>query len=137
LRVIHTPLAFHAIAENYLAFPVLQEWVVLRFNEFDIELVVVRRKVTQGFFTYVSSHSIFVIDMDEYAGFGLPAFRYRFTHELPPENSDNCQSIQRRRIGQVNGSLNAPHRSFDRFHYGILADGAWQGDPMSEAAGTA
>jgi len=85
LQIVHAPPALYSIAKIRLAFPGPQEGVILRFDEFDIELVVVPGKVAQGFFTYVSGESLFVIDMDEYTGPGLRALLYFLTHELAPE----------------------------------------------------
>jgi hypothetical protein len=85
LQVIHAPLALHAIAKKHLTFPGQQEGVILGFDEFDIELVVVPGKVAQGSLTYVGTKNLLVIDMDEYAGFGSPALLYCFTHALAPE----------------------------------------------------
>jgi hypothetical protein len=60
--------------------------MVFRFDEFYIELVVIPGKVTQRLLTYVSIENMFVIDMDEHAGFGLPARLHFFAHELAPNN---------------------------------------------------
>ena len=99
--------------------------MVFRFDEFYIELVVIPGKVTQRFLTYVSIENMFVIDMDEYAGLGLPALLHFFAHELAPNNFSvalTARHTPQYPMKHVSCMVNALHRSFDRSRYDII----WQ-----------
>jgi hypothetical protein len=97
--------------------------VVFRFDEFYIELVVIPGKVTQRFLSYVSIENMFVIDMDEHAGFGLPALLHFFAHELAPNNfrvALTARHPPQYPMKHISCMVNALRRSFDRSCYGII-----------------